>query len=188
MSAMTAAQTPAAQTPAAQTPARAQGSAPLRLLKAELLKLWTTNSWWIFGILTLAFTGLTLVANLFQANSELTYAEEARHQPPPDFGQHVPPGEGGPTAEDIKRMEADYAASIDVAEDPGAQRGQHLHLGSVLRSGVHGDSGRAHRDQRVLPPDRHHHVSHHPSPHPGDPQQARRRGGRWRSASGSRSP
>jgi ABC-type transport system involved in multi-copper enzyme maturation permease subunit len=102
-------------TTAAPAPLRTQGAAPLRLLKAELLKIRTTNTWWIFGILTLVFAGLTLLINLYQADSELTNAELLKDQPPPDFGKGVPAGQGGPTPEEIKRNEDSYYASIDVA-------------------------------------------------------------------------
>ena len=57
---------------------RAGGVLPARLLKAELLKIWTTNSWWIFGILLVAGTGLTLLINLFVGGSQLHDADTAR--------------------------------------------------------------------------------------------------------------
>lgn len=92
-----------------------QSASPLSLVKSELLKIWTTNSWWIFGILTLAFTALTMLINLYQANDELTYAIDQQGKPPPDFGRNVPEGQPGPSPEDIQRSEADYADSINVA-------------------------------------------------------------------------
>ncbi len=103
--------------PAASTapgPLRSVGGAPTRLIKAELLKIWTTNAWWIFGVIMLATTSLALLINILQADSELSFAEEAKQNPPPDFGEKIPPGEGGPTQEEIAAMERDYLASIDV--------------------------------------------------------------------------
>jgi ABC-2 type transport system permease protein len=100
----------------AAPPPHVRGTAPTRLLKAELLKLWTTNAWWIFGILTLAFTGLTLLINLLQADSELNYADVHQHDPLPDFGQKVPADQGGPTPEQVQQDQANYLASVDVAK------------------------------------------------------------------------
>jgi ABC-2 type transport system permease protein len=104
----------AAPTPSAAT-ARPSGSAPVRLIKAELLKIWTTNAWWIFGILLVVYTALALWGNLVQANGEIGFAVQQANQPPPDFGQPFPPGEGGPTAEDIQRMRDEYERSTDIA-------------------------------------------------------------------------
>jgi ABC-2 type transport system permease protein len=102
-------------TTAPPAPLRAQGTAAMRLVKAELLKIRTTNAWWIFGILTVVFTGLMLLINLYQADTELTNAVLQKDQPPPDFGKGVPAGQPGPTPEEVKRMEDSYNASIDVA-------------------------------------------------------------------------
>ncbi len=43
-----------------------------RLIKSELLKIRTTNTWWIFGISVIALTGLSLLINCLQADSFLT--------------------------------------------------------------------------------------------------------------------
>jgi ABC-2 type transport system permease protein len=91
-----------------------KGLLAVRLIRAELLKIWTTNTWWIFGIITLVTTALALLISVLQANDQLTFAEQARSQPPPDFGGNVAPGEGGLPPEDIKTMEDQYRASIDV--------------------------------------------------------------------------
>ncbi|GEM_PF-719255 len=99
---------------AAPAQLRPAGGTPMRLIKAEMLKIWTTNSWWIFGIIMLATTSLALLINILQADAELGYAEEAKLQPPPDFGKNIPPGEGGPSAEEIRAMEDQYRASIDI--------------------------------------------------------------------------
>ena len=36
------------------TPVQRGGTPAVRLIKAEVLKILTTNAWWIFGIITLA--------------------------------------------------------------------------------------------------------------------------------------
>src|SRR5262245_49275963 len=108
---MTTVSTPPAPTPATIRPS---GSAPMRLIRAELLKIWTTNAWWIFGILLVVYTGLALWGNLVQANYTIGFAAEQANQPPPDFGPPLPADQGGPTAEDIERMRAEYEQSIDM--------------------------------------------------------------------------
>jgi len=88
-------QQPAAPSGASPQPPQRRGSAPVRLVRAELLKIWTTNSWWIFAICAFAATALAMLINLVQAHFELETAKN-----PPDFGD-VPPGEeGGPPAID----------------------------------------------------------------------------------------
>jgi ABC-2 type transport system permease protein len=44
----------------------------IRLIRSELLKLRTTNMWWIFLLASLVFTGLALWINIEQTNSDLT--------------------------------------------------------------------------------------------------------------------
>jgi hypothetical protein len=39
------------------------------------MKIFTTNSWWIFGLFMLAATALALLINGFQAVGDLSYAE-----------------------------------------------------------------------------------------------------------------
>jgi ABC-2 type transport system permease protein len=91
-----------------------RGAAPLRLVKAELLKIWTTNTWWIFGILTLAFTAIALLINLFQAHSDIGNVAHLKAQGPPNFD--VPPGQQGDiNPDEIARIKAQYAASIDMS-------------------------------------------------------------------------
>ncbi len=97
------------------TPLRPTGVAFVRLVRAEMLKIFTTSSWWIFGLITLATTALTLTLNVFADNSEIDNAEFQATQPPPDFGQNAPPGQEGPSNEDIERMERQYRESIDIA-------------------------------------------------------------------------
>ena len=101
-------------TATAAPPLRSQGATPIRLLRAELLKIWTTNTWWVFGILTLAFTALTLLINILQADTDLAYAEQHKNDPMPNFNQDVPQGAQGMSAEDIKQAQEFYLASVNV--------------------------------------------------------------------------
>ena len=110
----TATQTP----PAPPTPiSRPSGSTPMRLIKAELLKIFTTNSWWIFGILVLASTSLALLINILIANESLNQAQQMAAEGMPNFGE-VPPGAPpdyqGPSQQDIESMQADWLARSDV--------------------------------------------------------------------------
>jgi len=79
--------TTTAATPAPTTtgPARSGSALPIRLVRSELLKIWTTNSWWIFGILLVAGTALTLLINLFVANSQLNEAAATKARGLPDM-------------------------------------------------------------------------------------------------------
>ena len=110
-------QSPAAGGPFSDGPATAAGptgSTMIRLIKAELLKIWTTNTWWIFAIITVAATALALLINLFQADFELNEAERQQGQPMPDFGQSIPPEQGGPSPQEIEGMREQYLASVDI--------------------------------------------------------------------------
>jgi ABC-type transport system involved in multi-copper enzyme maturation permease subunit len=93
---------------------RPTGASGLRLVRAELLKIWTTNTWWILGIIALVTTGLALTVNLFQADYELGQIEQLKQQGPPDLSQFPPPEQGGPNQVDIEQMQKQYQASIDV--------------------------------------------------------------------------
>lgn len=83
-------------------PPRRHGIAPVRLIRAELLKIWTTNSWWIFAICAFAATALAMLINIVQAHLEYDQANN-----PPDFGEPIPPDQGGPTPE-----EQDYSFNL----------------------------------------------------------------------------
>ena len=48
--------------------ARDTGTTPLRLVRAEIMKIRTTNTWWLFLI---GFTVFTALASLFHAAGEL---------------------------------------------------------------------------------------------------------------------
>lgn len=106
-------QAPLAAQAAGSVQVRAGGPAPLRLVRAELLKIWTTNTWWIFGILSLAVTGIALLVNTVVAENQLNFAEQQANQPPPDFKGGFAPGQG-PSPDEIRRIEEDWARQADV--------------------------------------------------------------------------
>jgi ABC-type transport system involved in multi-copper enzyme maturation permease subunit len=61
---MSAQSTPAAMPDAlAREPVRASGAKPVRLIGAEIMKIRTTNTWWLFGIGIIGFTALALLVN-----------------------------------------------------------------------------------------------------------------------------
>ncbi|MEQ4303380.1 ABC transporter permease subunit [Plantactinospora sp. B6F1] len=43
----------------------------MNLVRSELLKIRTTNTWWVFGLITLPLWGLTLMINYFQSQAVL---------------------------------------------------------------------------------------------------------------------
>jgi ABC-2 type transport system permease protein len=89
-------------------PARAR-TGRAGLIRAELLKIRTTNSWWIFAICAFVATALALLVNLIQAHYEL---DSARH--PPDFGQPPSPEQGGPSPEEVEKERASFQAQFDL--------------------------------------------------------------------------
>lgn len=88
------------------TPVRA------KLIRAELLKIFTTNSWWIFGLFILAFTSFSLLVNVFQANGELADAQRLLHTSPPDFSNY--PADQRPSPAQIATIMEDFRRSTDV--------------------------------------------------------------------------
>ncbi|WP_238016834.1 ABC transporter permease subunit [Dactylosporangium sp. AC04546] len=54
----------------------------MRLIRAELIKLRTTNMWWIFLLCSLAFTGIALLLNAAQADSQLNDSFVTQEPPP----------------------------------------------------------------------------------------------------------
>jgi len=97
-----------------------QGAPALRLIKAEVLKIITTNAWWIFGIIAIATTALALLINLFQANYELDQAKQLSEQGPPRFDQPPAtepgqPAQEGPTPEQVQQLEQDWRNRSDIA-------------------------------------------------------------------------
>ena len=83
-----------------------------RLVRAELRKIFTTNSWWIFGLFILFGTAFSLLINIFQANGELAAAEQERLHPP-DFSQI--PLDQRPRPSEQQAILDDFARHTDVA-------------------------------------------------------------------------
>ena len=103
--------------PATAAPRRNGGALPVRLIKSELLKIWTTNSWWIFGILLVAGTGLTLLINLFVANSQLAEAADLKARGLPnmegiDASQQALIRERFAIDSDVHRVLANVSANV----------------------------------------------------------------------------
>ena len=67
------------------TPRRTGGRLPIRLIRAELIKIRTTNSWWIFAILLVASSAVMLLFNLLMANADLRNVAEIRAKGLPDL-------------------------------------------------------------------------------------------------------
>jgi ABC-2 type transport system permease protein len=88
--------------PATQPTVRRQGNAATRLVRAELLKIWTTNTWWILAIVALAGVGLALLFNSVQAHFQISEALT-----PPDFTGGVK-GDAGPSPQDIQNMQQQW--------------------------------------------------------------------------------
>ena len=66
-------------------PRRTGGILPFRLVRAELIKIRTTNTWWIFAILLVATSALMLLFNLLMANTDLRNVAEIRAKGLPDL-------------------------------------------------------------------------------------------------------
>jgi ABC-2 type transport system permease protein len=80
----------------------------IRLIRAELLKIRTTNTWWLFGLGTLLFTGLALTLNCVQAHQALqSFDSFLKSRRGPNGGQ-VPP-------ERLAELKAEWVAQHDVA-------------------------------------------------------------------------
>jgi ABC-2 type transport system permease protein len=57
----------------------------IRLIRSELIKLRTTNMWWIFLLCSLVFVGLALLINSAQADSELHVPDYINQPPSPSL-------------------------------------------------------------------------------------------------------
>jgi ABC-2 type transport system permease protein len=66
-------------------PRRTGGILPVRLIRAELIKIRTTNTWWIFAILLVATSALMLLFNLLMTNTDLRNVAEIRAKGLPDL-------------------------------------------------------------------------------------------------------
>jgi ABC-type transport system involved in multi-copper enzyme maturation permease subunit len=95
--------------PAPQVAAEAKATGPgptfLRLVRGELLKVRTTNVWWIFAICAFAATALALAFNALTAHFEIHDALN-----PPDFASQYPPGQH-PSAAELDQQMAQWRAS-----------------------------------------------------------------------------
>ncbi|MFC7478965.1 ABC transporter permease [Luedemannella flava] len=80
------------------------GTPGLRLIHSEIYKIFSTNTWWLFGIASLVISGLALWANLAEANYRL---DEALNPMPFEAPEGMPP-------EDLAQMQAQWAADHDV--------------------------------------------------------------------------
>lgn len=86
-----------------------------RLIRAEIRKIITTNTWWIVGLLLLIATGFALLLNVAGANSDLRTAEFARDHPPNfsgDASDQVAAREAFARATDIPAILARGAAEV----------------------------------------------------------------------------
>lgn len=87
----------------------------IRLVRAELVKLTTTHTWWIFALLSVAFTVMALLSNGIQAGFMLDPPQELT-EPPPDAGASPPPGaETPPPPEEPVGPPPEVAAMSTVA-------------------------------------------------------------------------
>jgi ABC-2 type transport system permease protein len=96
----------------------------IRLIRSELLKLRTTNMWWIFLLCSLGFIGLALLVNTAQADSELHVSDYA-NQPPP----------AGMSPEDQAAFQADQQAERDRVAAARTAVGLARHAASIYTSG-----------------------------------------------------
>jgi ABC-type transport system involved in multi-copper enzyme maturation permease subunit len=71
----------------ARASTRVKGSLPRRLIRAELLKVRTTSLWWVFALLALVLTLITVVVNLMMADGQISDAALRSQQMMPDYSQ-----------------------------------------------------------------------------------------------------
>ena len=80
----------------------------MKLIRSELLKIRTTNTWWLFGIGVLVFTLIALAIWIFlvgdQSINQMTQAGD--FQPPPPEA-NIPP-------QDVEQMRQEWIAQHDV--------------------------------------------------------------------------
>jgi ABC-2 type transport system permease protein len=115
--AASAASEPGREAPGNGGLARLVGPGAVRLIRSELLKLWTTNTWWIFGILAVVSTGLALTGNLFRATDELSRARQLLARGLPRFGGTLPDGTPvpkGPSPQELADMKAQWLHDTDI--------------------------------------------------------------------------
>lgn len=96
----------------------------IRLIRSELLKLRTTNMWWIFLLCSLGFIGIALLINTAQTDAELHVSSYA-DQPPP----------AGMSPEDQAAFAADQQAERDRVAAARTAAGLARHAASIYTSG-----------------------------------------------------
>ena len=108
--------------------AQVEPHGPERLVRAELLKIFTTNTWWIFGHLHPASaTALRADDQPVPGQRELANAEQLRPQDPPDFIER-PGATSGRRRSRWREIRAGLAAPDRRRPGAGQLRGQRLHL------------------------------------------------------------
>lgn len=79
----------------------------MNLIRSELMKIRTTNTWWLFGIGVLFFTGIALTIWIFQANAEIDNAVRSASEvfTPPE-------GNLGPAELEMMKRQWEYSHDI----------------------------------------------------------------------------
>jgi ABC-2 type transport system permease protein len=77
------------------------------LIRSELMKIRTTNVWWLFGIGILLFTGVALLLWVITGDQQLNEARNAGEFVPPPPEANVPPDE-------VEQMRQQWAFSHDM--------------------------------------------------------------------------
>jgi ABC-2 type transport system permease protein len=81
----------------------------MRLIRSELMKIRTTNIWWIFTIGIFIFTTIMLLVWSFVvADQQITAATN------PDMTFFPPPAEAGVPPEEVERMRQEWMAQFDL--------------------------------------------------------------------------
>ena len=79
------------------------------LIRSELMKIRTTNVWWLFGIGVLFFTGIALLLWIVQGNMEIDNALRSASEPFP-----MPPPEANMSAAEIDMQRRQWEYSHDI--------------------------------------------------------------------------
>ena len=80
----------------------------MSLIRSELMKIRTTNTWWLFGIGVLFFTAVALLLNILQADIQIDDAVRTASEP------YVPPeGDVSPVEADLSRRQWEMSHDIN---------------------------------------------------------------------------
>lgn len=82
----------------------------MALIRSELMKIRTTNVWWLFGIGVIFFTGLALLIWIFQADQEISNALRSAAEP---FTPPPPDANVSPAELDTMRRQFEYSHDIN---------------------------------------------------------------------------